>query len=61
MAQSRPDSHPPGGADTVQPTPAAPHYISDALFGSGTDIRIEHRGAVYTLRMTRSGGLILNK
>ena len=61
MARSRPDLPPPVAADDVQPTPAAPHYISDVLFGSGTEIRIEHRGAVYTLRMTRSGGLILNK
>ncbi|MFT3672608.1 hemin uptake protein HemP [Aestuariivirga sp.] len=61
MAQSRSDIQPPGAARDVQPTPAAPHYFSDALFGSGTEIRIEHKGAVYTLRMTRSGGLILNK
>jgi hemin uptake protein HemP len=38
-----------------------PVYVSQRLFRSGNEIRIDHNGAVYTLRITRSGGLILNK
>jgi len=38
-----------------------PRYLSKALFAKGNEIRIDHNGAVYTLRITRSGGLILNK
>lgn len=40
---------------------APPFYSSQELFTHGSEIRIEHKGAVYTLRITRSGGLILNK
>jgi hemin uptake protein HemP len=36
-------------------------YASRALFKKGHEIRIDHNGAIYTLRVTRSGGLILNK
>ncbi len=38
-----------------------PRYASGDLFASSSEIHIEHNGAVYTLRKTRSGGLILNK
>jgi hemin uptake protein HemP len=39
----------------------APVYASRALFKTGHEIHIDHNGAIYTLRVTRSGGLILNK
>jgi hemin uptake protein HemP len=42
-------------------TAQIPRYVSADLFASSSEIRIEHNGAVYTLRKTRSGGLILNK
>jgi hemin uptake protein HemP len=42
-------------------TAQLPRYASTALFASSSEILIDHNGAVYTLRKTRSGGLILNK
>ena len=36
-------------------------YSSRDLFGDKTEIRIEHQGELYRLRITRSGGLLLNK
>ena len=36
-------------------------YSSNDLFKGQTEIQIEHQGAEYRLRITRSGGLILNK
>jgi hemin uptake protein HemP len=39
----------------------SPHYTSDDLFKGQSEILIEHQGAEYRLRITRSGGLILNK
>jgi hemin uptake protein HemP len=38
-----------------------PRYASEKLFASANEIRIDHNGGVYILRITRSGGLILNK
>jgi len=37
------------------------HYTSTDLFQGQSEILIEHQGAEYRLRITRSGGLILNK
>lgn len=39
----------------------APRYASSDLFRGQSEILIEHQGAEYRLRITRSGGLILNK
>lgn len=36
-------------------------YSSRDLFRDKTEIRIEHQGEMYRLRITRSGGLLLNK
>ena len=36
-------------------------YKSNDLFKGQNEIQIEHLGAEYRLRITRSGGLILNK
>jgi hemin uptake protein HemP len=36
-------------------------YTSSDLFRGQSEILIEHQGAEYRLRITRSGGLILNK
>ena len=36
-------------------------YSSRDLFRDKTEIHIEHQGALYRLRITRSGGLLLNK
>jgi hemin uptake protein HemP len=36
-------------------------YTSRELFRDKTEIRIEHHGEIYRLRITRSGGLLLNK
>ena len=38
-----------------------PIFRSDALFGAHQQIRIAHDGAIYLLRITRSGKLILTK
>ena len=48
-----------GAADDAQTQEAV--YSSSDLFGDKTEIRIEHHGALYRLRITRSGGLLLNK
>ena len=36
-------------------------YTTCNLFKGQSEIQIEHKGAKYRLRITRSGGLILNK
>ena len=38
-----------------------PVYDSHALFGSSREIRIEHAGETYRLKITKLGKLILNK
>lgn len=40
---------------------AVPRIASDALFGSGRELEIEHAGALYRLRVTALGRLILTK
>jgi len=42
-------------------TGAEATYSSRDLFRDKTEIRIEHQGEMYRLRITRSGGLLLNK
>ncbi len=41
--------------------PATRIYDTTQLFGSGTEIEIRHADAVYRLKITRQGKLILNK
>lgn len=54
-------SHPPT-ANCANPGPATtPEISSLRLLGDQGLLRIEHRGAVYTLRATSKGGLILTK
>ena len=48
----------------VQPiTDAVPlaDLSTDDLFGEATELTIQHRGMVYTLRITRQGKLLLTK
>lgn len=40
---------------------AAPRVASERLFGGASELLIEHRGAVYRLRQTALGKLILTK
>jgi len=40
---------------------AMPVFASGELFGSASEIGIRHDGALYRLRITRQGKLILNK
>lgn len=50
------------GADTATPAEnPAPEVNSLHLLGEHGLLRIEHRGALYTLRATSKGGLILTK
>ena len=58
------DLPPPKERPTLGLTPKAQpasHYTSNDLFKGQSEILIEHQGAEYRLRITRSGGLILNK
>jgi len=54
-------------ARPLLPLPAAPErplartISSERLFGGDREIGIEHRGALYRLKITRQGKLILNK
>jgi len=41
--------------------PGIPSYSSQALFHGQKEILIDHHGCSYRLRITRSGGMILNK
>ena len=55
---------PPRERELLRLTPKAQpssHYNSNDLFKGQSEILIEHQGAEYRLRITRSGGLILNK
>lgn len=58
------DPHPAKERPTLGIGPKAPpssYYTSNDLFKGQSEILIEHHGAEYRLRITRSGGLILNK
>lgn len=48
------DSHVPGAA-------LPPPVSSTSLLGQQGSLHIDHRGAIYTLRATSKGGLILTK
>ena len=48
-------------SETTREPAEARRFASGDLFAHSREIRIEHNGATYTLRITRSGGLILNK
>lgn len=50
-----PDTPPPAGLDGL------PKLDSRELFRHGDEILIEHDGALYRLRRTRNGKLILTK
>jgi hemin uptake protein HemP len=56
-------AQPPQSDKPAEPrAPSAPPRISsEQLFGEGTEVQIEHRGALYRLRMTALGKLILTK
>jgi hemin uptake protein HemP len=61
---TRSDLSPPKERELLRLTPKAQpssHYTSNDLFKGQSEILIEHQGAEYRLRITRSGGLILNK
>lgn len=46
----------------VDPAASTPRSIDSAtLLGARREVMIRHNGAVYTLRETRQGKLILNK
>lgn len=51
------------GGEMVRCLAAAPSRVlaSDALFRGTHEIGIEHAGALYRLKITRQGKLILNK
>ncbi len=63
MSQSSPPSRNTLPSPTPAATPAghAPGISSAELLGTSSTLRIEHKGAVYTLRATSKGGLILTK
>ncbi len=43
------------------PVPQSPTYDFETLAAGAQEVQIEHRGQKYRLRVTRNGGLILNK
>lgn len=56
----RPPVHAPQPQST-QEVPGEPRISSRQLLGDGKEVLIEHRGAVYRLRETSLGKLILTK
>ncbi len=60
MSQPEPcsASHPPPAAHASAHTRP---LDSEALFGAARELLIQHNGALYRLRMTRAGKLILTK
>ena len=60
MSQPEPlgTSHPPAPARAPDDTR---QFDSQALFGAARELLIRHNGALYRLRMTRAGKLILTK
>jgi hemin uptake protein HemP len=48
-------------APTLKPAPIAPLVTSQQLLGDARELRIEHGGEHYSLRLTRNGKLILTK
>jgi hemin uptake protein HemP len=52
----------PGVEARARAEPAAPQPIdSSTLLGPRQEVQIRHHGAIYTLRQTRQGKLILTK
>jgi hemin uptake protein HemP len=47
--------------EKAKPGNSGESYSSQELFRDAQEIAIEHQGASYRLRITRTGGLILNK
>lgn len=58
MIKNTPSSTP---ARPVAPRQDPPCLHSHDLFSAGNEIRIEHHGETYRLRLTRNGKLILTK
>lgn len=57
-----PEEKPADRSDPPPPQPERPSTIlSEDLFRGGREIRIQHAGEVYRLRLTRNGKLILHK
>ena len=55
-----PNQAPPaGGQKTAAPSPIT--ISTDELLGEQRALQIDHKGAIYTLRTTSKGGLILTK
>lgn len=49
-------------APWLLPTPSVPRRLSsDSLLGGGREVEIEHQGAIYRLKITSLGKLILTK
>ena len=64
MISPRGTDVPPAGDEARQvseDSAGGSRYSSDELFKGRKEITIEHQGADYRLRITRTGGLILNK
>ncbi len=51
----------PAGPVTTELAAALPTFESTELFRGGKEIMIRHDGAVYIMKITRQGKLILNK
>ena len=53
--------HQPSPRDWERPAPSLRVVSTDELFRGRTEIAIDHFGAIYRMRITRQGKLILNK
>jgi hemin uptake protein HemP len=62
-AAQAPTATPPssGPARPGVPAPAVRAIASEALFGGACEVQIHHRGALYRLKQTALGKLILTK
>ena len=62
-AAQAPAATPPstGPAGPGVPAPAVRAIASEALFGGACEVQIHHRGALYRLKQTALGKLILTK
>jgi hemin uptake protein HemP len=51
------------GSPVAAPRPPTGRHVirSEELFGSNREVRIQHQGDLYVLRLTKLGKLILNK
>lgn len=63
MTSSTPQNSTPQSTGDVRPEPPAnaQAYQFEQLSAGAQEVLIEHRGQQYRLRVTRNGGLILNK